>query len=173
MCVCLIFLFCLFVSSSWDLSEGLPRNGGVSLPSAQVDIGCHISAQVRPGAVSSGFYGQLPSAERHGKWLQVLTVLLKSTMSTCLRSGAISSGLCALSWPLSGWHTVSLQTEFLTNIMEQILKVIGTEVGTGNCLLSECSMWTCEREQGEILKPCSQRMEAQTCPLQPLLCGTC
>ena len=108
----------------------------LSLPSAQVDIGCHISAQVRPGAVSSCFYGQLPSAEGHGKWLQVLTVLLKYTMSTCLRSGAISSGLCALSGPLSGWHT-SLQTEFLTNIMEQTLKETGTEVGIGNCLLSE------------------------------------
>ena len=120
------------VGSFWDLSEGLPRNGGLSLPSAQVDIGCHISAQVRPGAVSSGFYGQLPSAEGHGKWLQVLTVLLKSTRSTCLRSGAISSGLCVLSGSLEGWHTVSLQTEFLTNIMEQTLKETGTEVGTGN-----------------------------------------
>ena len=96
-----------------------------------MDIGCHISAQVRPGAVSSSFYGQLPSAEGHGKWLQGLTVLLEPTRSTCLRSGAISSGVCALSGPLSGWHTVSLQTEFLTNIMEQTLKETGTEVGTG------------------------------------------
>ena len=121
------------IGSFQDLSEGLPRNGGgcLSLPLAQVDIRCQISAQVRPGAVSSGFYGQLPSAEGHGKWLQGLTVLLKSTRSTCLRSGAISSGVCALSGPLSGWHTVSLQTEFLTNIMEQTLKETGTEVGTG------------------------------------------
>ena len=113
------------------LELGSPQNGGLSLPSAQVDIGCHISAQVRPGAVSSGFYGQLPSAEGHGKWLQGLTVLLEPTLSTRLRSGAISSGVCALSGPLSGWHTVSLQTEFLTNIMEQTLKETGTEVGTG------------------------------------------
>ena len=121
------------IGSFQDLSEGLPRNGGVlSLPLAQVDIRCQISAQVRPGAVSSGFYGQLPSEEGHGKWLQVLTVLLKSTRSTCLRSGAISSGLCVLSGSLEGWHTVSLQTEFLTNIMEQTLKETGTEVGTGN-----------------------------------------
>jgi hypothetical protein len=138
-CVCLIFLFCLFVGSSWDLSEGLPRNGGVSLPSAQVDIGCHISAQVRPGAVSSSFYGQVSSAEGHGKWLQVLTVLLELTMSIRLRSGAISSGLCALSWPLSGWHTVSLQTEFLTNIWSRLLKrqALRWALAT-NCLLSEC-----------------------------------
>ena len=104
----------------------------LSLPLAQVDIGRHISAQVRPGAVSSGFYGRLPSAEGQGKWLRALTVLLEPTMSTCLRSGAISSGLCALSGPLSGWHTMSLQTEFLTNIMEHTLRETGTEVRTGN-----------------------------------------
>ena len=51
-----------------------------------MDIGCHISGQVRPGAVNSSFYGQLPSAEGHGKWLQVLTVLLEPTRSTRLRS---------------------------------------------------------------------------------------
>jgi hypothetical protein len=51
------------------LELGSPQNGGLSLPSAQVDIGCHIIAQVRPGAVSSSFYCQLPSAEGHGKWL--------------------------------------------------------------------------------------------------------
>ena len=108
-----------------------PEMEHLSLPSAQVDIGCHISAQVRPGAVSSGFYGQLPSAEGHGKWLQGLTVLLEPTIGIRLRSGAISSGLCVLSGSLEGWHTVSLQTEFLTNIMEQTLKETGTEVGTG------------------------------------------
>ena len=33
-------------------------------------------------------------------------------------------------------------------------------------------MWTCEREQGEILKSSSQGMEAQTYPSQCLLWGT-